>query len=258
MDIDLPLEVRDFEKFLERNGCAPNRLETFDEHSGYYSVQRFCTGFTIRLERDRFAWVVDVCDSIGRPDKWYQVSLIAKLLSDRNDEMMSFSQQLEFAEAHWLEIGQCLDERHQAETHDRLTVLAKERAKRMFPAWADAVLDLESFLIEKGLACQSREAPEGSFGDRLMQYADASIGVRITCTQETGWRIAIADMSRPADWYDVALIRCALEGTEDKKLIYAKRFLFVKECWTQIPDLFSDQCRESTHARLQQLRAKAD
>ena len=134
-----------------------------------------------------------------------------------------------------------------------------------------------------------------------MQYADAVISVRITCGGPLslgggrkmpadmeqlgaanwalvpgGWRVQVADSTRPNTWYDVSQIRSLIERTDHLSLLEwanriwakighaffsARRFLtdiestayFVKENWALIRSLFSDRRREATHARLARL-----
>jgi hypothetical protein len=117
----------------------------------------------------------------------------------------------------------------------------------MNSTWPKEVVDFEDFLTRDGLSCQHREESP-SFGDKLLQYANARIGVRVGSDRGV-WFVDIADMSgRPEEWYDAAI-----RPGEDV-LPLPEKIELIEAHWPAIIERFSLPQQEDTHARLALLR----
>jgi len=211
----------------------------------------------VRIVLERPFWLIAVADDVLRPDSWYDVALLRDFALSKGPDVLPLSAQVKIFKLIWRPLLEAFSSSKKQSTLTQLDQLNMERMKRVIPTWSNAVMDLAAFLSEAGLVRRRYEAPNGVFSDRLMQYTDAVMGVRITASSlPTVWRVAIADASHPENWYDIALIRCLIEGTNDKRMPSLRRFEFVKENWGQIRQLFCDSCRETTHARLKLLLAE--
>jgi hypothetical protein len=112
----------------------------------------------------------------------------------------------------------------------------------------------ESFLEEKGLACKLRRGPEGEpFGNKIVEYADANIGVQVTSDRGTS-SVSIADMTtQSTHWYHVPLIRDLLLGIGEHVLSLSEQIGIVTANWQAIVACFGSEQREDTHRRLSHL-----
>lgn len=254
---DPPPEITELVTFLEEQGLTLVGKRGPDRKCfGNLCLEYAHDDLIVQIVKDRSVWFTTVMDPI-RPYNGYDVALVRDLVQGTGSEdSLSFREQVKIIKSIWPSIRDAFSSVRRQATNDQLDKLAHERAKRIFPSWTKDVLDLEAFLTKEGLTCQHRDAPEGSFGERLMQYFDSVIGIRVTCgapgTSE-GWRVAVADATQPDIWYDVSLIRCIIEKTNEQKIPYLLRFQFVEENWAQIRQLFCEYRREATRARLQKL-----
>jgi len=255
----LPDEVVELIRFLEEQGLTlycrrgPDR-----EFFGNMYIEYAAGTVKVQIVKDRSQWLIALADA-SQPDNWYDITLVRDLVLGKGTDPLPLPEEVKIIKMIWQPARESFSPSRRQATHARLAQIADDRAKRIFPSWSDAALDLEAFLSKEGLVCQHRDAPEGSFGDRLMEYFDSVIGVRVTCggpQSSEGWRVAVADATCPDSWYDIALIRCTIEQTTDREMPYLRRFQFVQENWAQIKHFFCDSCRETTHARLKQLLAE--
>jgi hypothetical protein len=123
----------------------------------------------------------------------------------------------------------------------------------MEKTWPKTVVDFEDFLRGIGMACQLR-AEQSVFGNKMLQYADAIVGVRIVSDRGV-WFVEIADIaSRPDEWYDAAILRDLLLGPGEDVLSLPTQIEFVEVKWQDIVSQFGAGLREETHARLAVLR----
>lgn len=276
-----PREITELIAFLEGQGFILSRKEGPDPNYFGYIVMEYSDGrVKVLIEWERSVWIITMVD-IARPDIWYDAIMLRDLiLGVGPTDELSLAEQVSIVKAIWQDVVNGFSPSRRDATHAQLARLRDEFDRRALPAWPDAVVELELFLIERGLTCVHREAPEGTKGPRLMQYADDVISVRITCGApgaSEGWRVRIADSARPDTWYDISLIRSLLEerddfrkaltdcmlliwkvwvklsAWEDRRLPKPRDFEFVKEYWTLIRREFSDERREATHARLREL-----
>jgi len=119
--------------------------------------------------------------------------------------------------------------------------------------WPKVIDDFELFLAKAGLICQQREELP-SFGDKVLQYANGSIAVRV-CSDRYAWFVEIADIvGRPGQWYDTALLRDMLAGQGEDVLSLPVQIEFVETNWPAIVGSFNAMQREATHTRLVSLR----
>jgi hypothetical protein len=120
---------------------------------------------------------------------------------------------------------------------------------------SDQILELEAFLERNGLVCQRREGPDpNSFGNRVVQYGNSDIGVRLVLDRGI-WSVAVADLvGRRGDWYDAAILRDLLFGASGKALSLPDRIQLIKENWLEIVARFRSDRRDKTHGELAALR----
>ena len=123
----------------------------------------------------------------------------------------------------------------------------------MKPTWPKEVLDFESYLENDGLVCRRRRE-EATFGDKLLEYANADIKLRILSDRGI-WFIEVGDVSAHTDeWYDAALFHDLLNGQGKDVLSLSEQIAVIKADWARIISSFRPTERENTHARLALLR----
>jgi hypothetical protein len=123
----------------------------------------------------------------------------------------------------------------------------------MNSTWPKAVVDFEAFLRRAGLMCRCRKEFE-AFDNKLAQYDNASIGVRVECDRSI-WITAVADIAaRPDEWYDAAILRDLLVGLGEDVLSFPDQIRIVRMNWPLIVSCFGHARREDTHVRLAILR----
>ena len=97
-------------------------------------------------------------------------------------------------------------------------------------------------------------------GDKIWQYSNSKIGVRVFADRGFVWSLQIADIAGwPGEWYPVSELRDLLTGKDaewpserDKKI--DAQIKFVEECWAAIAEAFGPDRREQTHTQLKLLR----
>ncbi|HWE01863.1 MAG TPA: hypothetical protein VG326_05585 [Tepidisphaeraceae bacterium] len=123
----------------------------------------------------------------------------------------------------------------------------------MNSTWPKEVADFEAFLTNAGLVCQRREE-QAAFGNKVLQYGNASIAVRLVSDRGV-WYVEVADAAgRPTDWYDAAILRDLLNGRGDDVLPLRNQIETVEINWPQIVSGFDPAQSKNTHARLALLR----
>jgi len=253
----LPGEITELVAFLEGQGLALLRKEgplrsSFGNIYMEYGDERL----KVEIVLDRSVWQIAVADAT-RPGHPYALDLLQDcFIGPPYDLLLPLPEYVRLLQRIWQDLLDAFSPSRREATHARLHRLGRARMIRILPSWCDAALKLETFLIAHGMAFQVRFAPEGSFGERLMQYADDVIGVRITCGRmDSGrhWDVAVADVARFDTWYGISLIRCLIERTGDRTMSLDRTFEFLPENWEPIRDLFSASRRDATHARLKEL-----
>ncbi len=278
-----PREITDLISFLKAQGFSLCRNEGPDANHFGYTVMEYSNGsVNVRLELERLGWLVTMAD-VAQPDDWYGIILLRDLIRGVGPpDELSVAEQVSILKTVWRDVMDAFSPARSEATHAQLGQLADAFASRVLPdlVWPDAVLILESFLIDRGLTCVRREAPEGTKGARGMLYADDVISVRLTYggprTSEC-WRVKVADSARPETWYDISLIRSLFDRANDlttrfsdlrefvrrkwakvkmmndRELGHAPSFQFARAYWSSIRRLFAAKRREATHARLQEM-----
>ena len=123
----------------------------------------------------------------------------------------------------------------------------------MSELWPKEAAEFKSFLTNVGLDLQF-EQESAAFGDRLIQYANERISVRMISDRGV-WFIEVSDPSyETGDWYDVALFRDLLCGPGGEVLTLSEQAHFVRENWQSVLSSFESDNRNLTHARLGALR----
>ena len=254
MVTDLPKYDLDFDASLTKTGLTLERNEKAEANGCYRLIQYASSEIAVRLTLERTRWSVELADMAARPDCWYSVIFLRELLRERPSDDMPLADQLEFLKSNWAAIVGRFASPNRDQTHARLASLRMERARRVYPSWPDAVLELESFLTKEGLVCQRREAPHGALGDRFMQLVNKDVGVRVDISQGR-CSVEIADLnSRPSTWYDLDLLQHLLQWPAKWKLSYSERFEFLKANWHEIVRRLSTSEQQDTHTRLDQLK----
>jgi hypothetical protein len=185
----------------------------------------------------------------------YHVASIRESLFGINQGRMEFAEEQSFVRENWDAIVDMFSPERRAATHERLSTLGRERLKRELAPWPSAILDFELFLQSKGLTRESREAPDGALGRRLMQYAGDIVCVKID--SEDGWRLTVSDrINRPDAEYHIGTIRKYLLGDVKTKLAFQEWFIFAGANWEAIVELFSASKREDSHRSLQPIEAE--
>jgi hypothetical protein len=119
--------------------------------------------------------------------------------------------------------------------------------------WPEAIAAFEAFLERVGLTCQGREEFP-AFGNKLVQYAGAGIGVRVG-SDRGEWFVEIADLDGNSDkWYDAAIVRDLVLGPGEDVLPLGDQIEFVERNWSAIVSRFGPVEGKETHARLAILR----
>ena len=134
MQETLPEPIMDFELFLVSKGMDCQRREGPDSAVfGNRLLQFGNERVGVRLVLDRSAWTVQVSDAIGHPQEWYDGALLCSFLLGTEKEAILVAEQVACLKANWSTILSCFDPTQREDTHSRLSLLRKERAKRLFP-----------------------------------------------------------------------------------------------------------------------------
>ncbi|HTV48620.1 MAG TPA: hypothetical protein VMG59_09275 [Phycisphaerae bacterium] len=135
MDADLLNILEGFESFLKRSGLVCQRREGPDPiFFGNRVIQYSGEGYiAIRITLDRSQWLVDIGDNSIHTIAWHDVAIIRDLLFGQGEDVLSFAKQVEFVELNWQMIVNCFIPAQMKETSEKLTLLKKERMKRLFP-----------------------------------------------------------------------------------------------------------------------------
>ena len=125
----------------------------------------------------------------------------------------------------------------------------------MDSTWPIEVVDLDAFLTKAGFTCRRCEKFQ-DFNNKLVQYDNTSIGIRITSDRGL-WIVAVSEViNQPSQWYDIALIRDFIIGTGRNVLTLAEQIQILEINWQLIVNCFNAARKEDTHARLAILREK--
>lgn len=248
----------DLEEFLRNVGFALElRRGPEGEPFGDWIIQYGNKDLEVALICDRKEYGVYVADKhtlrptgiLPPAPAQYDVDLIRELLSGEISAPMDYADQKAFTRAHWSEITAMFAHSRREATHQQLKVLADERMKRTFNPWPPAILEFETFMQANGMTCQTREAPKGIMGTRLMEYTGPRVNVRIDSTG--GWRLLFADAAGPVDtWYDIVTLKGALPGGHPSSIKFPEWFTFAASHWDAICRMFDASQRDATHPRL--------
>jgi hypothetical protein len=182
----------------------------------------------------------------------YNATSIRELLVGVDQKLIDFSEQKEFVRANWNAIVAMFSPEHRQATHQRLSFLGRERLKRAIKPWPQVITSFEAFLKGLGFICENREASDGALGDRLMQYTDEAVMVKIASAG--GWQLTIADkVNRPDDWYDIRTFRRMLLPDLKSKFPFTEWFPFAQANWDAIVGLFAPTSQKDSHQLLQPL-----
>lgn len=123
----------------------------------------------------------------------------------------------------------------------------------METTWPSIVQDFESFLRERGLVLQRRFYDEQTFGNKLLQYGNDSLALRVVLDRDD-WSVRVTEVvSKPRKWYDTELLRDLLMGRGEDALSLAAQIEFIQTNWAGIAERFSPERREESHTKLAQL-----
>jgi hypothetical protein len=127
-----PRAVIDFEVFLGKAGLVCRHRE---ERAAFNDKSVRCANadLGVRVLSERDVWFVEVADVATRPDEWYDAAILQDLLLGHGKGVLSLPEQIKFVETNWQAIVGSFGAATAADTHSRLALLRKERAKRLFP-----------------------------------------------------------------------------------------------------------------------------
>lgn len=119
--------------------------------------------------------------------------------------------------------------------------------------WPTTVAAFEVFLEKAGLMRQRCEE-QPAFNNKVLQYGNATIGVRVVSDRGI-WYAELADVaSHPSEWYDAAILRDLLLGCGEDVLPLDDQIAFFETRLPAILDRFSPAQSADTHKRLAELR----
>jgi hypothetical protein len=134
MDLPLPQEIVKFEIFLISKGLTCRRREEPDRRFfGNRTLQYGDGKVGVQLLLDRSIWSVDLADVTSRPDEWYDVAILRDLLLGCGEDVLPLTDQIAFVQENWPAVIDCFGPERRQDTHARLALLRKERAKRRLP-----------------------------------------------------------------------------------------------------------------------------
>src|SRR5882724_1761111 len=97
--------------------------------------------------------------------------------------------------------------------------------------WPEVVRDFEGFLTKEGLMFQQRLEDQAAYGNKLLQYGNADILVRIVSDLDI-WYIEVAEANtQPNEWYDAAIVRDLLIGSGEDVLSFTEQMDFIRTNW---------------------------
>jgi len=122
--------------------------------------------------------------------------------------------------------------------------------------WPEVVRDFEGFLTKEGLMFQQRLEDQAAYGNKLLQYGNADILVRIVSDRDI-WYIEVAEANtQPNEWYDAAIVRDLLIGSGEDVLSFTEQMDFIRTNWEAIVQCFGLTRREESHNQLATLRTE--
>jgi hypothetical protein len=130
-----PKEIIALDTFLRGAGLTCKHWETFPESFGNIVVQYANASIAVQIVRDRGRWSVAIADVAGRPEEWYDPSILRDLLCGQGNDEVSLPEQIEILQANWPSIVECFGPVRRAESHTRLAMLEEQRARRRFPGF---------------------------------------------------------------------------------------------------------------------------
>jgi hypothetical protein len=89
----------------------------------------------VRLISDRGSCVFDIAEVRTRPDDWYDAAIIRDFVEGRGDDVLSPQVQLQIIDRCWDAIHESFNEINRESSHTQISLLRKQRAKRLFPKW---------------------------------------------------------------------------------------------------------------------------
>lgn len=123
----------------------------------------------------------------------------------------------------------------------------------MCSAIPQTVANLELFLKERGLICQSRKGPDPVFfGNTCLHYRDNFICIRLA-SDRGFWTVNVADAARSDVWYDIGILRDFLIGHGEDILPLPDQVAFIRTNWQAVLGCFNQDQREKTHAQLSEM-----
>ena len=121
-----------FETFAERRHLV--LIEEKEDSSFGDRLATYGNGaMSVRLASDRGSCHVQVAEVITRPAVWYDMEILRDHLSGRSDGELSLQAQFDLLESNWGALTDAFGAGNREATHEQLSILRKERAKRLFP-----------------------------------------------------------------------------------------------------------------------------
>lgn len=129
----------------------------------------------------------------------------------------------------------------------------------MTSEWPDHLDEFGEFLVEQGLSFERKGIVPQS-GDKLWQYGNSQLGVRVVADKGLVWSVRVADIAGwPNQWYAACELREMLIDEHEscsewpREAGIAGQIRFVEEKWASIADAFAPLKRRESHETLKQL-----
>ena len=132
MNLDWPEALPEFEEFLKASGLDCQKrgaVPRYGEKLALYGNGRIA----VRVWSERGRWFLDVGDTWGRPDEWYDAALIRDLVSDGGDDILPIAEQIKVIQNNWPSIIEAFGPDRSGQSHERLASLRLQRVPRLFP-----------------------------------------------------------------------------------------------------------------------------
>jgi len=132
MNLDWPEALPEFEGFLKASGLDCQKRGTvpqYGEKLALYGNGRIA----VRVWSERGRWFLDVGDTWGRPDEWYDAALIRDLVGEGGSDVLPITEQINVIRKNWPSIIEAFSVDESGQSHERLASLRNERVRRLFP-----------------------------------------------------------------------------------------------------------------------------
>jgi hypothetical protein len=126
---DWPPAILEFEKFLQDKGLECQKREAPDGALGDRDMVYAGAGLSVRIDSTG-GWRLLFADAAWKPDAWYDIHTLLRVLPARSESLFSFQEWFTFAANHWDEICAMFQPSERERSHQRLGPLEEETRRR--------------------------------------------------------------------------------------------------------------------------------